>query len=243
MPDLATAYADTRRSMIDLARDADLTARVPACPDWNVKQLIAHVTSVAGSLAGGQIPPDFDPVGSMIDEERAVIREAHIAKTLAQREHLPIEEIVKEWEESGLVVDAMIRGERPFPDGSPPFPEWIVMTDAAIHHHDLRGAIGVPGDRDSLATGLALRSYVEAMRFRSAAEGRPAFTLIAGPRSWVIGNGDPVATLTADPFELSRTVSGRRSPEQIRAYDWDGDPGPVLDLFYPYGPRADELVE
>jgi hypothetical protein len=29
----------------------------------------------------------------------------------------------------------------------------------------------------------------------------------------------------------------------VRAYDWEGDPEGVLELFYPYGVRADSLEE
>jgi hypothetical protein len=49
--------------------------------------------------------------------------------------------------------------------------------------------------------------------------------------------------VSADPFELARAVNGRRSPEQIRAFDWEGDPEPFMHLFYPYGPRSEALVE
>ncbi|MFN2613353.1 MAG: hypothetical protein ABR552_00865, partial [Actinomycetota bacterium] len=88
-----------------------------------------------------------------------------------------------------------------------------------------------------------LRSFVETMRFRSAAEKLPAFKIVAGTREWTIGDGEPVATVSADPFELARAVSGRRSPDQIRAFEWQGDPEPFLSLFYPYGLRTDALVE
>jgi hypothetical protein len=38
-------------------------------------------------------------------------------------------------------------------------------------------------------------------------------------------------------------MSGRRSPEQIAAYDWDGDAEPYIPYFYPYGARTEALVE
>ena len=81
------------------------------------------------------------------------------------------------------------------------------------------------------------------MRFRSSTLGLPAFTIRAGEREWVVGQGDPIATVVADPFELARAASGRRSPEQVRSYDWTGDPDPFIELFYPYGMRTAPLVE
>jgi hypothetical protein len=38
-------------------------------------------------------------------------------------------------------------------------------------------------------------------------------------------------------------MSGRRSPEQVAAYEWDGDAEPYIPYFYPYGIRSDALVE
>lgn len=246
MPDLAAAYADTRTSMIKIAGELSseqLASRVPACPDWTVKDLISHVTSIAASLANGDFPPDLDPVASLIEEQSAERREAFVAGEIAARRERTIHEIIAEWEEAGTAVDAMIRGERAWPPGAPQLVEWVVTTDVAVHHHDLRGAVGRPGDRDSLATGISLFSYVTAMRFRSSLDKLPPFRIRAGSREWVVGEGEPAATVTGDPYELSRAASGRRSPEQIRAYDWEGDPEPFINLFYPYGPRADALVE
>lgn len=246
MPDLARAYADTRRSMIEIARgltEAECAAVAPACPGWTAKDLIAHVTSLASTLAGGFFPAGLDPVASLVDAEQARQRERFVDEALEARRDSPLVEILEEWEKASPPVEVMIRGEEPWPAGAPPLVEWVVTTDVAVHHHDLRGAVNRPGDRDSLATGLSLRSYVEGMRFRSASLGLPAFRMRAGTREWLIGNGEPVATVTADPFELARAASGRRSPEQIRAFAWDGDPDPFLGLFYPYGMRADPLVE
>lgn len=244
MPDLAAAYADTRASMVALTEDLDdgaLGARVPACPDWSIKELIAHVTSISASLASGEFPADLNP--SMFwDDDMATRREAFIDDALEARRDRSIGVILKEWLETAAALDQMIRGERPWPV-APPLPEWILVTDLAVHHHDLRGALDAPGERDSLATGLALRSYVEGMRFRSAIEQLPPFKIIAGSREWLIGTGDPVATVTADPFELARAASGRRSIDQVRAFEWIGDPEPILHCFFPYGLRTEALVE
>ena len=245
MPDLAAAYEETRRSMIDIARSLEpdeLQKKVPACPDWTVKDLIAHVTSIASAVADGTVPPDLNLV-AFWDKDVAVRREDMVDAGIAARRGLSIDEVVKEWDETAPALESMMRGERPWPEGTIPFPEWVVTTDVSVHHHDLRGAVDRPGDRESLATGLGLRSYVEGMRFRVAQEGLPTLRMRAGSREWVIGEDEPAATVTADPFELSRAASGRRSWDQVRAYDWEGDPEPFKPLFFPYSPREDALVE
>jgi uncharacterized protein (TIGR03083 family) len=245
MPDLAAAYHDARIAMTTLVREASektRDTRVPACPDWTVHDLVAHVTSIASDLSTGVFPPDLNPI-QFWDAEMAVRREAFVDQALAKRRDKPLEEILTEWESSATQLEGMIRGDEPFPEHSPPLAEWIVVTDIGVHLQDLQGALGTSGYRDALATGLSLRSYVEAMKWRVAQEGLPSLRIRAGSREWVVGEGDPVATLTGDPFELGRAASGRRSPDQIRAYDWEGDPEPFIPLFYPYGPRSDALVE
>lgn len=245
MPDLAAAYHDARVAMATLARDAGEKAnetKVPACPDWTVRDLIAHVTSIASDLAVGKIPPDLNLI-QFWDDDMSRRREAFIDDALAKRSGRTVEQLLTEWDTAATRLESMIRGEEPFPSESPPLVEWIVVTDVGQHLQDLEGALGTTDHRDALATGLSLRSYVEGMRFRSAHDRLPALRIRAGSREWVIGDGEPVATLTGDPFELARAASGRRSPDQIRAYDWDGDPEPFIVLFYPYGPRTDALVE
>jgi hypothetical protein len=55
----------------------------------------------------------------------------------------------------------------------------------------------------------------------------------------------PAGSLQATPFELMRALSGRRSVEQIRAYDWSVDPAPYLPAFAfgPFTTRTDPLDE
>jgi hypothetical protein len=55
-----------------------------------------------------------------------------------------------------------------------------------------------------------------------------------GDREWVEGYGPPAAALAADPFELFRALSGRRSLDQVRTLARDGDPKPYLDVLSPY---------
>lgn len=64
-----------------------------------------------------------------------------------------------------------------------------------------------------------------------------------GEKSDVAGDGEPGATVKTNRFEFFRAMSGRRSPDQIRAYEWDGDPEPYIPFFYPYGIREEALVE
>lgn len=245
MPDLAAAYEDARISMIELARsagEAARTTRVPACPDWTIHDLVAHVTSIATKLSSGGVPGDLNLV-LFWDDDMSQRRDDFVDGALEERRNRSMDELIDEWNASATLLGSMFRGETPFPEGSPPLMEWVVVTDIGQHLQDLAGALGTTSARGALATGLSLRSYVEAMKLRAAHDKLPALRIRAGSREWVIGEGEPVATVTGEPFELARAAAGRRSPEQIRAYDWDGDPDPFLPLFYPYGMRESALVE
>lgn len=245
MPDLAAAYREAREAMIKLARGADdvaTTTYVPACPDWTVRTLLAHVTSLATEISTGRIPRDLNLI-QFWDDDTSQRRDDFVDAALDQRRALELSEILDEWERSGPRIEKMIGGQEPFPEGTMPVVDWVLTTDVGVHLQDLQGALGTTEYRDALASSLALRSYVEAMRVRSVHEKLSPFRMRADNREWVIGNGEPMATVTGDTWELGRAAAGRRNPDQIRAYNWDGDPDPLLPLFYPYGLRESALVE
>jgi uncharacterized damage-inducible protein DinB len=54
--DLAEAYVETRRHLVEIARelsDDELGTTVPASPAWSVKDVVAHVTGIAGTSRTG----------------------------------------------------------------------------------------------------------------------------------------------------------------------------------------------
>lgn len=56
VPDLAAAYTETRDRLVELVRPLDepgVAAIVPATPAWTIKDVIAHLTHVAGAYATG----------------------------------------------------------------------------------------------------------------------------------------------------------------------------------------------
>ena len=46
--------------------------------------------------------------------------------------------------------------------------------------------------------------------------GLPALRLKAGNQEWEVGNGEPTVTVTADPFDLQRSLFGRRRGKRDR---------------------------
>ena len=66
---------------------------------------------------------------------------------------------------------------------------------------------------------------------------------LAGAGTTTCGDSPPTATLRITRFEFTRAVTGRRSPEQIAAYEWDGEARPDLLVVTPFTPRLAALVE
>jgi hypothetical protein len=61
---------------------------------------------------------------------------------------------------------------------------------------------------------------------------------------WLIGEGaEPATTLRIDAYELARMVMGRRSLDQMLAYDWVGDPIPYLHHIPAFEPPSAAIIE
>jgi uncharacterized protein (TIGR03083 family) len=219
-----------------------LGEKVPASPDWSVRDVVAHVTGVASDAAHGRIPPDLDLVRALLDSAQAGIRDALTADQVESRTGHSLEEILTEWDEVLREVLPMIRGERPFPR-SVPFVDAALVTDLATHSQDIRNALGMPGERESAGVSIAFVSYATTLGLRLAQNGVPPLRLEYGGKGRLTGEGAPGATVSADRYELYRALAGRRSADQIRALDWEGDPEPYLDLIPAYGPRMDSVIE
>jgi hypothetical protein len=113
----------------------------------------------------------------------------------------------------------------------PSEPAAQLVGDLTTHEHDVRGALGQPGARDSGGLAIALPFIARNFGTAAAARGLPALRLRTADAEWVIEGTEPVATLSAEPFELLRALTGRRNVAQLRSLDWDGDPEPHLPAF------------
>ena len=97
-----------------------------------------------------------------------------------------------------------------------------------------------------LATSLpmALAAFSGGLGQRLRQHGIPALQLQAGSWTATVGDGHPAATVSADPYELGRALSGRRSARQVERFAWQGDPAPYLPVFSMFGAlREDDLDE
>ncbi|MEA2435341.1 MAG: hypothetical protein QOG54_2798 [Actinomycetota bacterium] len=227
MSEFGAAYEATRQRVIELTRDLDdegLAIRVPATPEWTVKDLVAHVTGICTDILEGK----YEGVGQ--DEWTRAQVEA--------RRDLPLAEIVAEWDEQAPKVEEVL--DTVFH----PAVAAMTLSDLVTHEQDLRGALNAPGARDTRDFELALEADTRTVGRKLKKTELPALRVIAGDGlEWAIGNGEPQGEVKGDPFELFRTMGGRRTRDQARSLEWSIDPEPYIEIFCLYGYRDEPLHE
>jgi uncharacterized protein (TIGR03083 family) len=224
--DVGVAYAAGRERVVDLVADLPAeraTMPVPSCPEWRVKDVLAHLSGVCVDILAGQI----DGAGTDPWTEIQVVA----------RRDCTLDEIVAEWNEAAPQVESIAE------DFGPQGKQWVF--DFSTHEHDLRGALEAPGARDADTWRIGLEFITPGFQAALAEKRLPPLRIVTGPRTWEPDGVEPLVTLTADPFEFGRAISGRRSLDQIRAFDWSADPEVYLPAFTfgPFAPRAADLVE
>jgi uncharacterized protein (TIGR03083 family) len=229
MRTLETQYAQTRARILEVLWGAGPTAsatQVPSCPDWSVHDVVAHVTGLCTDILNGSVE------GAATDPWTAAQVEA--------RRGQPLADVLAEWEKVGPEVAAFL-DDFPVPYGSQ------VVADLTIHEHDIRGALGLPGARGADTVAAATEFLVATFVHPAAEElGLPALEVQMDGHVRRLGAGAaPAGTLSVEPFELFRALTGRRSAKQVRALSWTIDPEPYLPLFAsgPFTMRAVDLDE
>lgn len=206
-------YAQTRDNFIAQVRNMDKSQTetvVPACPDWTVRDVLAHVSGlVAESLAAVE--------GSLGSDEAT-------ARQVSDRAHMSAAEICDEWSDNAVAFDAFVVAD----------PAWGVtlISDLVVHVHDVQEALQLPIDRSSAATMIAAERYLARLQQRAADMAAIGVTVhLSDGADWPAPNPDAELhlELTTTAFDFLRHVTGRRSRDQVAALTWSTDPAALLD--------------
>lgn len=192
----------------DGERALDLT--VPACPDWTVHDLLAHMVGLVADVLGGDEADDHDAAWTQ-------------AQVDARRDRTG-REILDEWEShSDAMLAHLTDDPRP-------------LGDAIIHEQDLRGALERPGARST--EGLRVVRESMATMLGDALGDLPPVTLLATDDGWSWSSGPEHAgvVLEASGFDLFRALTSRRTAAELGSWVVDGDVAPYLDAFAQLGP-------
>ena len=244
MADTAALYEENRLSLAQLVRGLtveQLHTPVPATPGWTIRDIVCHLAGDASAMTTGDFPEKF--FGAFGEPDAVVELNDWTNEHVERRRDLSLSEVLEEWEKNAQLVEAMLRGDEEWPERIPGFVDRVLLTDLGVHQQDIYGALGIKRDREGALVRLGAAGYVALLGFRLPAAGLPPVRVRAGDSERVSGEGDIGATVSASRFELFRALSGRRNAEQIKAYEWEGDPEPYIHFFYPYGVREEALVE
>jgi uncharacterized protein (TIGR03083 family) len=244
MGDPASIFEGLRKELSDLFRGLspeELSTPVPATPAWTILDIAAHLAGDASSVIAGDFPREF--FEAFGDEGAVVALNRWTGEHVSSRAGLSLEEILEEWETSSRTLMSMMSGDGSMGASLPPFADRVLITDLAVHQHDIYGALKIEREREAAPVRMASAGYVAMIGFRLSSTEIPPLRIAAGDSERTTGEGEPGATVRASRFEMFRALSGRRSPEQIKSYEWQGDPEPYIPYFYPYGIRHEALVE
>ncbi len=216
--EIARMYVDAQRSFVGLCEtlgDDEWAMPVACNPGWTVRDVLSHVAGVTDDVANGRLD------GAATD-----------SWTNAQVERwrdMPWQTLIAQWKGQIGAVAELLQTVREF---RPPF-------DCHSHEHDVRHAIGRPGNRSSELIG------VMAHGFGRASLGRPvSVELVDAEPLSLAGDGEPIALRGLTQFELVRSRLGRRSTAQVRAFDWSEPPtDAMLAAFFSFGPSQLDIIE
>ena len=132
-------------------------------------------------------------------------------------------DLLERWTEQAAVFESF------------PLPPQAVI-DLTTHEQDIRGAVRQPGARDTAEVQFAFDLLAQ-----RAVEVVPGLRVEAGGATF--GPEDATSTLRGDRYDLYRAMMGRRSPAQLRALDWGGEPPAAIEAVVVFGPAPADVVE
>jgi uncharacterized protein (TIGR03083 family) len=215
--DAITEWTNTQRRVVELVEslNEDETQRaVPACPDWTVTQLLAHMVGLNADVLAGDEPDDHNSTWTQRQVDHRAGREP--ADLVA--EWLALTQPMQDWMRE--------HGSRP-------------LNDAVIHEQDMRGAVDRPGGRDT--DGLVAVRELMAERFATRVRAAHLAPVELRSPVWIFstGDGDPGLELFAPEFDLTRALMTRRTADQLRQWSTAGTIDPYLPVFASLGPLPD----
>lgn len=145
-------YHVARQAFSEAVRSVPAEALVPACPDWNVRELLAHQVHQLRSALDGSFPLQdaFERIAANDPAVRAsagLRQDAWIAKGVAELSALPVPELEEMWAQLAsraptAVLDAL-------------------LPDVVVHLFDLLGVVGSTQFRDHAMVGQVLAFWAE----------------------------------------------------------------------------------
>lgn len=191
-PAFTAGYRATKARVVDLLHTlpADHWSRtVPACPDWTVHDLLAHMVGISAELSAGRYP-----TGDLAE---------WLAELVTSRRGATVDELLDEW---AAAVD----------DGEPMYtPNGLLFVDLVVHEHDLRRAVDRPGARDSAQVLQVLPLVLDSLAEPLRAHDLGAIVVVDGGSTWRSHDAPAGWTIEASPWEATRMLESRRTEAEL----------------------------
>lgn len=224
--DLGAQYRTAREQVESLVRSLgpqQLETPVPACPGWTVHGVVSHLAGVATDAINGRLRGVPDP-----DQTAAQVVERASTTTSI---------VLREWERTGSQLEVLLGKS-----GS----NWAEpVVDVVVHEQDIRGALGLPGNRQDPLVEMAISKPLERFFSRIDSAGLPAVKVEAAEGgSPLYGDASAHVSFRASRFELFRALYGRRSQAQlVRRFSGTDEPEAYVRHLCVFGPAADDIIE
>ncbi len=220
-------YRTGQQRLIAFMDGRDPEVVVPACPDWTATDVIRHLAGISSDAS------------NLVFEGFA--SDEWTDAQVSSRQSMSLGEVIAEWTETideALAVldtidtqdvgDFIMSAFGPIPPAVLPA---SAVSDLFHHEFDIRNAYGDTGARDRPEVHVVAAGHVRSLR--------PMFDALSLPtlraestdsgQDWNVGREAPVATVAATSFELMRGIGGRRTRDEMLAWDWAGDANVFVD--------------
>lgn len=129
-----------------------------------------------------------------------------------------VSDLLADWAKFGSMLEGFLSS----PSGAPAA---NAVMDVYSHEADMRHALGMPFSISADFLAWSMTGLRDGFHKAVANAGLPPLTVNISEAQWF------------------RARLGRRTADEVRAYDWSLDPAPYLDTFFIFGPAATSIGE
>lgn len=215
-------YQAVRAELIGELQRSDIPSpatTVPACAEWTVKDVIAHICGLNVELLAGV------PMHSIGSEEAT-------SRQVADRDHLSLAEVIDEWKSIAPSMDERFNADTNMAAA--------LLSDMVSHAYDLHEVLEQNLTVAATAVPLSAQRYAGRLQAKLAEQLGIGLTIefadsITCPPPEI--DGGTAITLRTSQLPFVRGVTGRLQRHEVEAFDWSSDPTDILDEAWNlYGP-------
>jgi hypothetical protein len=221
-------YREAKAAMTGYVRGLDgdtLGVTCAACPDWSIKDTLAHHIHAQRSLVDSTFPPDaMTAITSADPDERAEagdVRDRWSAAGVRARSDRTVDELLDEWDH---VEESLANSEA-----------IVLVADLTVHFDDIRETVEGPVARVGVDIPHTLGRYHHFQTIRYRAMDAPSVDLECVDTGERLGDGSS-AVVRGDSYDLVRCLVGRRRrAEADEVLDWGDTTEETKKHFATYG--------